>query len=255
MKTSLRQNQQGVAHILLIVLIVIVVAAVGFVGWRVFNNNKKSASKSSNPQLAAAASAAETACISKYHDKDLCKFVSTETAQPFDSTSSIITMSGTSNGVLSTIVMKSDGKGNTDIRMAGSGETFNSITYNNITYTQTTAGGPWVTYGPSTASSSSSTDTSSDIDSSLKDFMGSLSTTSYTKIGTEACDNLTCFKYQIKDAATPDSTQYAWFDKRDYLLRQYSVSDTSGSMTMKISYQKVTISMPSPVENLSAPGQ
>jgi outer membrane lipoprotein-sorting protein len=75
----------------------------------------------------------------------------------------------------------------------------------------------------------------------------------YKKIDTEACGSLTCFKYQITDSASPGSTQYAWFDNGAYLLREWKSSDSSGSSTdMTISYQAISITAPSPVQDYSA---
>ena len=258
MSKKFHQNEQGIAHVLLAIVVVVVVAAAGFAVWRVANNNSKksssqtsSSSKPSGSSNTAAASAAETACLSKYHDSDLCAFVAAEAATPFEKTAAKITLTGTSSGTPSNITLEQDGKGNESFSLTGGGQTINTINFDGQTYTQQTVGGPWITYG---SNSSTNTSTSSTPDSTLNSFISSVSTTSYTKIGTEACGNLTCFKYQIKDTTSPNSTQYAWFDTKDHLLRQYYESDpsTGDKMTMAISYQSVSISKPSPVQNLSS---
>lgn len=248
-----QSDQRGVAHLLLIVIVVVVVAAVGYVGWKVAGNKKSSSSSSNVPAASKqVASAAETACLGKYHDKDLCKFVAAEEATPFEKTSLKVTMTGTSGGTQGTWYLEQDGKGNDSVNLSGGGQTMNVITYAGQSYMQTEANGPWVTYGA--ASSSSSNSQSSTPDSSLTDFANSLSTTTYTKIGKEACGSQTCLKYKVADASMPNSTQYVWFDTKHHLMRQYFESDSStgDSLTMTISYQKVTISKPSPVQDLSA---
>lgn len=251
-----QSDQRGIAQVLLVVIIVVVVAAIGYVGWKVTSNkNKGSTSNSSAPAAGnkQVASAAETTCLASYHDKDLCKFVAAEAAAPFEKTPLKLTMSGTSGGSSGTWTMEQDGQGNDSLMMSGGGQTLNTITLGGQTYMQTTAGGPWVTYGAAGNSSSSSTSQSSP-DSSLTDFVKSMSTTKYTKLGKEACGGLTCFKYQVTDSTMPNSTQYVWFDTSRHLMRQYYEADSStgDKMTMVISYQKVTISKPSPVQDMSS---
>lgn len=248
-------DERGIAHLLLIVIVVVVVAVIGFAGWKVYSNKKNNnVTTSSTPAQSASnkqvASAAETACLGKYHDKDLCKFVAAEEATPFEKTSLKVTMSGSSGGSSGTWVMEQDGKGNDSLSTSGGGQTLNMITLNGQVYTQTASGGPWITYG----AASSTSGQSSTPGSGLTDFVSSLSTTTYTKLGKEACGNLTCFKYKVADASMPTSTQYVWFDTKQHLMRQYFESDSSNgdSMTMTISYQKVTINKPSPVQDMSA---
>lgn len=259
MSQKRKSDERGIAHLLLIVIIVVVLAAIGFAGWKVYSNKKgtsNSVTTTSTPAQKAndkaVSSAAQSACLSKYHDSDLCKFVAAEAAAPFEKTPLKLTMTGTSGGQGGTWVMEQDGKGNNSLTLSGGGQTINTITLNGQVYTQTAAGGPWVTYGAASGSSSSST--SDNPASSLSDFASSLSTTTYTKLGKEACGSLTCFKYQVIDSTTPTSTVYVWFDTSQYLMRQYYVADSSSGdkMTMNIDYQKVTISKPSPVQDLSA---
>jgi outer membrane lipoprotein-sorting protein len=78
----------------------------------------------------------------------------------------------------------------------------------------------------------------------------------YKNLGTEACGNLTCYKYQVTTATAAGAKQYVWFDTTSYQLRRWQYSDSStGTTDMAISYQPVTISQPSPVQPLSATGQ
>lgn len=247
---SIRKHQGGFAHILIAVIILVVAAAAGFAVWKfVLNKNDTPAAvRNASPEVAAAATAAETACMTKYNDQDLCNFIAVQTASPFDKAATVITMAGTSDGTATNIVIKSDGKGNTQTSMTGDGQIYNGIDLNGISYYQSETDGPWITYGAST----DTTDTSTSSDSGLTDFIDSMDTTTYTKLGKEACGNLTCFKYQVVDSAeAAGSTLYAWFDTDEYLLRQFSQSDASSSFTMTIVYQAVTIPTPSPVEDMS----
>lgn len=250
---SIRKRQDGFAHILIAVIVLIVAAAAGFCVWKfVLNKNEEPAAvKNATPAVATAARAAESACMTKYNDHDLCNFVAAETASPFDKAATVITMTGTSNGTATNIVIKSDGNGNTETTMTGGGQTYNAIDLNHISYYQSEADGPWMTYGAST----DTTDTSTSSDSGLTGFLDSLNTTTYTKVGQEACGTLTCLKYQVVDSTQVGTTLYAWFDTHDFLLRQFSQSDSSGSFTMAIAYQAVTIPTPSPVQDMSSLSQ
>lgn len=251
MKNS-RKDQLGVTHLLLVLVVVIVVAVVGFAGWQVASKHKKT-SNSSTPAVSsstkAVANAAQSSCETKYHDKDLCKFVAAQEAQPFDKASTVVTMTASDTNGTSNIVLSSDGKGNNSLTMTGSSPgALNSVTLDGHTYIQTEAGGAWVDEGASPSSSSTSSSSESS-DSSLKSFAADVLGFGYTKVGKEACGPLTCFKYQIVDTATPGTTQYCWFDTKDYLLREYKTHDSNGDLDMKIAYQKVTITKPSPIQS------
>jgi outer membrane lipoprotein-sorting protein len=63
---------------------------------------------------------------------------------------------------------------------------------------------------------------------------------------------LTCYEYQVSGAAA-GGTQDVWFDTGSYKLREWREADSAGNTTdMTVTYQPVTISAPSPVENFSA---
>ena len=249
MRTSLRKNQDGIAHLLIIVLVVVVLAAIGFAAWWVFmKNDKPDVLKNASPEV----TATQSACMSQYNDEDLCTFIAVQTASPFDEAATVITMNSTSEGSTSTIIIESDGQGNSKTSMTGDGQVYNYITLNDISYYQTEADGPWISYGAdSTDAAAGADESATSSESGLNDFMSSLSTTTYTKIGQEACGNLTCLKYQVIDTEQAGSTLFAWFDTEDYLLRQFSLADASGSWTMTIAYQAVTIPTPSPVQDYS----
>lgn len=252
MKNS-RKNEQGVTHLILVLVIVVVVAVVGFAGWQVASKNKKtnnSSSASTSSNTKALASTAQNACETKYHDKDLCKFVAAEAAQPFDKASTVVTMTSSDSNGTSNIVLSSDGKGNNSLTMSGgSSGSLNSITLDGHTYIQMQAGGAWIDEGASGSSASSSDSSAAASDNSLKSFTADLSGFTYTKADKEACGELTCFKYQIVDAANPGTTQTCWFDTKNYLLREYKTHDSNGDLDMKVAYQKVTITKPSPIQS------
>lgn len=252
MKTSLRKDQGGIAHLLIIVLVVVVLAGVGFAAWWVFVKNKDdtpAAIQNASQEAQDAANTTKTACMSQYDDQDLCNMIAVQTANPFEQRASVITMTGTSLGTNNTLVVSSDGQGNSQTNMTSDGETYNYISFNGITYFQYETGGTWYTYG---SSSNDATEETSSIESGLDAMLSSLTTTTYTKVGQEACGNLTCLKYQIIDSDTPNSSYTVWFDTTDYMLRQFYQADENGELTMVVDYQAVTITAPSPVEDMSS---
>lgn len=231
-------DERGVALILEVVLIAIVLAAVGFAGYRVYSSKKAKTSTTSGSTNATKA-AAETSCLSAYHDNDLCKFASDSTS--LEKQAYQATVNETQAGQSSTITLKNDGNGNTELSGTGNGATFNSIELSGVTYVETS--GTWYKY-PS-GQSAPTTDPTSTMDIGV----GSAGIT-YKKLGTEACGSLTCFKYQVSGTVTGGGTQYVWFDNKDYKLREWSATDASGNTTdMKVTYQAINITAPSPVQN------
>lgn len=79
-----------------------------------------------------------------------------------------------------------------------------------------------------------------------------LENTTFQKIGTEACGNLTCLKYQVFDVDWTDSKKYVWFDTKDYLPRKTVNYDfySRGNLTTEaiITYDNIKITEPSPVK-------
>lgn len=256
MKRVHKPNERGIAHVLIILLVVVVLAAVGYVGWKVIGKKStttaiKSSTTPATTSDTTAASAAQKACLAAFHDTDLCKFVAAETATPLAKTQYKMTITGTSSGVASNITELQDGKSNTAVTIISGGSSISTISLDGQSYTQASAGSPWITYGAGSSSSSQPSP-----DATLTTALNNLTAASYTKLGKEACGSLTCFKYQIQSKATPNATQYIWFDTKDYLMRQYYETGVAGgdTFTMVINYQSVTINKPSPVQNASQSG-
>ncbi len=246
MYKRLQRDERGVGHLLIIVVAVVVIAGVGLVGWKVASKHKASSTgnnSTSSSSTTAASATADSSCLSTYHDANLCKFAANSSS--LDKTAYTATITATQNGTTSTMTLENDGKGNTELMGSGSGETFNSITLNGVTYLQSNGTGPWIEYP--TGSSAPTTDPTSNMNIAV----GSSGIT-YKSLGTVSCGSLTCYKYEVTDSSTPTATQYAWFDTGSYKLRQWQYTDGSSNTTnMTISYGSVNITTPSPVESLS----
>jgi len=237
-----QRSEEGFAHLLLIIIVVVVLAAVALAGWRIMDKHKNPSTGSNTPKVRN--SAVESQCLATYHDSDLCSFQAIAAAEPIDKTAFKATLTTVQADSNTTMTFEQDGKGNSSLMSSGGGSALNSITFNGSTYIQN--GTTWIRYPSGT-----STPTTTNPDTNLS-FLSSIANTKFTKLGSEACGNLTCIKYQITDNATPAVKQYAWVDTHDHLMREWSSTDGTSSTDMKLSYEAVTITTPSPVQDFSA---
>jgi hypothetical protein len=248
MNKRIRLDQRGVASMLLVIVGVVVIAAVVFAGYKVANNHKSSTASNAPAKSTTSANttvAASSSCVAAYHDNNLCKFAGNSTS--FAKTAYTATLHAVQQGTASTMTLKNDGKGNTELTSTQGGQTLSAISLDGNEYIQATAGGPWIKYPTGVTAPTSNPA------SNMKIGVGSSGIT-YKALGTAACGNLTCFKYQVTDSATPNVTQYAWFDNSNYQLREWQYTDASGNTTdMTINYGPVTISTPSPVQSYTTP--
>ncbi len=232
--------------IIIIAAIVAVLVIAGLLFWMLGGKNS-ALNPVNSVKKAAQESTLETQCLAKYHDANLCHFEAWSSLNPIDKMAYTGTMTETANGQTSTIVFKQDGKGNTSMTMSGGGQPgeFNTVEYGGSTYMQ--QGNVWEKYP------SSSKPQTQDSPSSSLSFMDSILNTQFTKMGTEPCGNLTCYKYKITENGMGD--QYVWFDTKDFKMREFSTPNfgAGGAMDMKMSYEPVTISAPSPVQEMTVP--
>ncbi|PJE65430.1 hypothetical protein COU91_01650 [Candidatus Saccharibacteria bacterium CG10_big_fil_rev_8_21_14_0_10_47_8] len=244
-----KNEQQGIAHLLLIVLIAVVVAGIGFAAWRV-SSNKKASNGTSSATTAVADKTVQDACNKQLNDKDFCKFASNYKLTGVSYHSVITTVA---SGKTSTISMDVDGKDNSSMVTSGAGkETAAFISLNKATYMKDESSGSWLKYPAADSTTApKETDPSSDIKIDSSNLTEN-NTISYKSLGKEACGKLTCFKYQVVDSQNPGTTQYIWFDTKDYMMQRWSSKDANGSTDMTFTYKSVTIKEPSPVTDFSA---
>lgn len=125
-------------------------------------------------------------------------------------------------------------------------EQANVVVYNGTTYLKDYSDGQWIKYASNDPSKPEVTDLKKEFaKGDFKSDSGQKIT--YTKIGSEACGNLKCYKYQVKDPDTPGDN-FLWFDTKDYLLRRITLKDQSSSTDMTITYATVNITEPSPTK-------
>lgn len=71
------------------------------------------------------------------------------------------------------------------------------------------------------------------------------------KVGTEACGDLTCDKYEMTDITGEDGgSSYVWIDTKEHLARKMEFSFAGGSSVMEYKYEAVQIAKPSPIKEM-----
>ncbi len=235
--TKFQRNQDGLGHVLLVILIVGVVAVVGVIGWLVLGKNK---SVSNIVNQATNQAAAE--CNKEMDDKDLCKFMSSwEQSKQYR-----ITSVTTTDGEKQTSTYEIDGD---KTRIVMSGEyAYEAITIGDTTYTK--AGDTWYKKTTNTDDTALTEDAKVDFEEPSTD--ETKDTTTYKSLGKDPCGSLTCFKYQVVDTKNTDTTEYIWFDDKDYKLRKtLSESKNGDTSESTFEYDNVSVSEPSPVKELA----
>lgn len=251
---KISKDERGGLSPIIIIVVVVVLAAVGYAGWRVFSKKKSTTGNGSSSSVSAPATTAadkqlEDACMKEVNDKNLCKFASHFTlTTAYTMNYTTVDSSGTTTGTFST-----DGKNNSTMTTKQDGkETAAFISLNKDSYVKDEASGVWTKYSaqPSQTTPETNTNPSSDIKIDSKDITDN-NKTSYKNLGKEGCGKLTCFKYQVIDTTTPNTTQYIWFDDHDYQMRRWYSKDENGSNDMTLTYQAVNITAPSPVKEFN----
>lgn len=240
MRRCIKSDERGFAHLLLIAGALGVVIVVGLAGWAVFGKNKKT--PSTTPKTTGSAYAN---CMAGYHDTKLCQFAAHY--QPLAKSSYQATVSVTSpQGTISNLVYSSDGKGDSEVTGTSDGQQLSSIELAGNTFIKV-SGSDWIEYPSGATNAPAQTDPTANLDDSVAE-----SNLSFQSLGTAACGSMTCYKYQISEHSQPDATQDIWFDTSAYLLRQWTYHGDTGSTSMTISYQPVSITAPSPVKVITS---
>ncbi len=235
------KDQHGFAHIVLIVVALVLVGAVGYVGFRTLSKNGSLGDAVSNKVASIAAS---QECMKEYNDNDLCKFLSSWNAnQKFKLESST-----TAEGQTSKSIMTIDGD-STYLKMDGE-YAMEVITIGDTTYTK--AGDTWWKQTAKKTDESEPTISKDDFKfEEPKENTEEKDLTTYAKEGKEACGKFNCFKYKVVDPENADTTEYIWFDDKDYLIRRTLSEDKDGTKSESVfSYDNISVKVPSPVKEL-----
>lgn len=214
--------------------------------WRVLNfeSTKKSGSANSSSSSSLNLNKeVQAKCLTEVKDDIFCKF-----AGAFANISDYsAVMTSTSEG--KTTVAKIDLAANGDSSMLVKVDGVVSATmvsYGGSTYIQDPSDQQWIKNVVSNDSASIPNIKKEFIDAGFKNSNGKAD--QYFNKGTETVDGIDCYKYQIVDADKPNEQGFIWFSKDTYLLHKISSKDADASLTMILSYSKVTIAQPSPVK-------
>jgi len=249
--SKITKNENGVGNIFIISLIVIVLVIVGVIIWQVTKKSPTSNTTNTANTASTTNVNVSSACMKVFNDKSLCAFAEHTDIDTISYTATGTAVEGTSGNQV-TFTVEHDTKNNTFLTYSVGNQQISVINFNGITYMQDGIGSTWLEY--TTSSAAAAAGIPNPVGSfELKFNSGTGNGYTAIKDGKATCGKLECYKYQVEVAANPNMTQYVWFDTKDYLLRQYSYSNSTSGTSAKITfiYQKVTIAAPSPVQKVS----
>ncbi len=232
------RSQRGAGHIVL-VLVVVLLAALGAAGWYIWQK------RSGNPAPLATVGLQTVKC--EYDDKDLCKFLNN-----FRGLDAFSVASTSGSGAQATEYhMVINGDDSQTIMKTGGKETMNSITIKDTTYTKDYSDNKW--WKETATKEDSKLKDDLVFDDSSNDQAGQpaepVQKTQYKAMGKEACGKLNCFKYEVIEPGDDSGgKQYIWFDDKQYRMRKTQTVTSEGSYNSEYSYDKVKVSVPSPVK-------
>ena len=249
MKTSSDSQQYGFGHIGLILAVVGVLSLGGLIAWRYLGAQKPAPSS-------AATSLAQQLATAKcdYDDKDLCKFfVSWKQHDNYRMSSKSVDKKENA-----TTSITYDVQGDKTYSLIKS-PAFNSttITVGARTTYILAANGTWWKQTLPENEQTTATETVPKVelnDPSEETTDTAAPKTEYKLVGKEACGKLTCFKYQVLNPDVSGTTEYIWFDNKDYQLRRSTSESADFSSDMTFTYDGVVVKVPATYNDL-APNQ
>jgi len=187
------------------------------------------------------------------YDKEFCKYMT----NGIIAMSSGYTMTSESNynKSISKIILKSDGKENSEsISYADGKEDGSFVSLNKTTYMKGPGETIWTEFPPTKDETGKPTANLFDFEG-LKKELGDVAKEAneslvVKKLGVESCDKLNCVIFEMKDTSTPDLTTKIWVDTQSYFARKMETKTKEGVSTMTFEYGPVTITKPSPVKKM-----
>lgn len=140
------------------------------------------------------------------------------------------------------MVVRYDGQGNSHTTTTVAGMTTENITLGNAHYSRT-GSGTWMKMTLTADELEEDEEFAPDFN-----FDAPNVNETYVSQGKEACGDLTCFKYIWTEADSEGGTYTFWFDDKDYKLRRFQLESSEDLLDALVSYENVTISEPSPVQ-------
>lgn len=180
----------------------------------------------------------------KYNDPDLCKFINAWKTNEYYT----VTSETMSDGKKVSSVFKSEGKDKSQVTILTDGkESYSTISIGDTTYIRDYADGKWTKFVSQPNDTIERFESDYNFDEKADQ---TEDTTTYKKIGTEACGDLTCFKYQVIDPNAAEGTQYIYFDNKQYQLRKTRTENKDGAVfETTFDYSRFAITEPSPIKD------
>jgi len=192
------------------------------------------------------------------YDADFCKYAA----------NGIVAMSGgytmtsesTYNGKKSKMILKSDGKENSESNSFLDGKEEGSfISLNKTTYMKGAGETVWTEFPATKDETGKQTTNLFDFEglkkelTAVKDDAKAVEDTlTVKKVGSEKCGVYTCSLFEMTDKTTPDFSTKIWVDTKYFYARKMQSTTKEGVSTMTFEYGPVTITKPSPVKKMPA---
>lgn len=190
------------------------------------------------------------------YDQDFCKYAS----------SGLVAMSGgytmtsesTYGGKKTKMIMKSDGKENSESTTFNEGKEEGSfISLNKVTYMKGPGETVWTEF-PVTKDEAGKKVTNLFDFEGLKKELGDIKsnekaieeTLVVKKVGSEKCGQYTCSIFEMTDKTESGVSTKIWVDTTQYFARKMETSTKEGTSTISFEYGPVVISKPSPVKKM-----
>ncbi|KKQ07390.1 MAG: hypothetical protein US20_C0039G0001, partial [Candidatus Pacebacteria bacterium GW2011_GWF1_36_5] len=207
-------------------------------------------SQKNNPQLAE--KAAEKAVVNEMlanckYDKDVCAYFVAQ-AQAMEKGVVISTVANLGEYGTSTSEMKTSGS-DMEVNSYKDGQLESSmISFGGVTYFEDLEDNSWYQVGDAEGNFSDPKESLVEIQATYNEDNLDMQ---IKKVGSEACGNLTCDKYEIIDTMGEDgSTSYVWIDTKEHLARRMEFSFEGGSNVMEYKYEAVQINKPAPIKEM-----
>lgn len=188
------------------------------------------------------------------YDKDFCKYAANGIVAM--SRGYTMTSESTYSGKKSKMILKSDGKENSEsVSYTDGKEEGSFISLNKTTYMKGPGETVWTEYPPVKDETGKQTGNPLNFEGLKKDLVDATKEAADTlivkKVGTEACGKLTCTVFEMTEKTT-NSTTKIWVDTKEYFARKMETSSKEGISTITFEYGPVIITKPSPVKKLPA---
>lgn len=227
-----------------VIIFVILLIAIG--GYFFFQQKK---GPPLSPEMKAAKEAVLKDCA---YDKEFCMYAANAAvamSQGFSMTSE-----STYEGKKTVMVMKTDGKNNTESTTTIDGKEEGSfIMLDGSTYMKAAGEKEWIEYPPMKEDGKAEKQGLFDIESFKADMMDlsneAKDSLSVKKIGTEKCGVYSCIIFEMNEKAMNTTTK-VWVDTQEYLARKMETSSGGSKTVMTFEYGPITISKPSPVKTM-----